>query len=1203
MAARDAAEDQHADEAKHTQEQVTLPHYPEALKKSGELLLQAVLDASEGIIFAKDLKGRYILANPAFSRLFNRPVEDIIGKKDEELFSKEEAELLRARDSIVLETGKPLSSADRLTIGGKERVFVSTKVPLRNEAGKIIGLSGFATEITDEIQVRDKIAHLNQTLRAIRTVNQLITKEKNRDRLLQGTCGLLVKTRGYNSAWITLLDDHKNLVAFYHAGLGNEAKPLNRMLKGGELPECVRRALEKPSVVMIEEPATACNNCPLLGKSPEHRELTARLEYRGKVYGLVSVSLPQEYASIEEEQAILYELAEDLAFALHDIEVEEERQRAQEALRESEAHYRSIVENSHAGILVVDDAYRFIYVNDELCRILGRRREEIIGHDFREFLDDESRDLVTDRYRRRQRGETVPSRYEFNVIRKDGEKRRVESSSTVIRNSTGQVKTIAQLLDITERVQAEEKLKESEEKYRSLIEDVLDSSSVGIFILDSDFKVIWINRALERYFGLRREEVIGVDKRELIRNQIKDIFEDPTGFAEKILTTYENNTYIEHFECHVLPGTNREERWLNHWSQPIRSGRYAGGRVEHYTDITDRKKLETSLKDSEERIRLLIDTSPDAIFSADLNGRFTSANRVMMERLGYSQDELLTMNIRDVIAPEYVSLLTARIKRVLAGEALHEPGEYEVIGKNGQRFWIAVNSAPLYKNDEIIGFLGIARDVTEKVNLQRRLSAIHALGRKFILFQDEKKIAQAVVEAAREVLGMEDCSLYLVDDDKKRLYLQACLRNLPNELRELSLDSNTGIIAAAARAGETIYIPDVSQDPRYLPGKAGSQSEVCVPLKVRGRVIGVLNTESPTRDAFSISDRRLLETLADTAAVALENARLFNSLRCSEEQFRSVAESAADAIIIGDDEGKIVFWNKAAQDIFGYTAEEVVGRSIAILIPKRFRDAFTNRMERQRQTGKLITSKKRVTRPGLRKDGSEFPAEISYAGWKVGDKNFSAAVIRDITERLTAEEVLRESYERLQRTMEGIIEALEAAIELRDPYTAGHQLRVAKLAVAIAEEMGIPAEQISGLRYACLVHDIGKLAVPAEILSKPSSLTDTEFALIKLHPQQAYDILKEIDFPWPVADIVLQHHERLDGSGYPQGLKGEEIMLEARILAVADIVEAISSHRPYRPALGTEVALAEIKEKRGKLYDPNVVDACIAVFEKGFLFT
>ncbi|HDJ30241.1 MAG TPA: HD-GYP domain-containing protein, partial [Candidatus Acetothermia bacterium] len=208
----------------------------------------------------------------------------------------------------------------------------------------------------------------------------------------------------------------------------------------------------------------------------------------------------------------------------------------------------------------------------------------------------------------------------------------------------------------------------------------------------------------------------------------------------------------------------------------------------------------------------------------------------------------------------------------------------------------------------------------------------------------------------------------------------------------------------------------------------------------------------------------------------------------------------------------------------------------------------------------------------------------------------------DITERMAAEKALKDSYEKLERTLEGIVEALGAAIELRDPYTAGHQRRVAELAVAIAEEMGLPTEKVEATRYAALVHDIGKLAVPAEILAKPAALTDTEFSLIKFHPQQAYDILKEIDFPWPLAEIVLQHHERLDGSGYPNGLKGDEILLEARIIAVADVVEAMSSHRPYRPALGIEAACDEIKAKRGRLYDPDVVDACVSLFEKGFSF-
>jgi len=198
---------------------------------------------------------------------------------------------------------------------------------------------------------------------------------------------------------------------------------------------------------------------------------------------------------------------------------------------------------------------------------------------------------------------------------------------------------------------------------------------------------------------------------------------------------------------------------------------------------------------------------------------------------------------------------------------------------------------------------------------------------------------------------------------------------------------------------------------------------------------------------------------------------------------------------------------------------------------------------------------------------------------------------------------LQISLANLRKALGGIIQAMSLAIETRDPYTSGHQQRVADLARSIAQEMGLPEDQVDGLRMAGIIHDLGKIAVPAEILSKPTKLGNIELALIKIHPQTGYDILKDIDFPWPVAEIALQHHERMDGSGYPQGLKGKDILLEARILAVADVVEAMASHRPYRPALGMDAALDEIAKNRDTLYDPEVVDACLRLFrEKGFRF-
>ena len=172
------------------------------------------------------------------------------------------------------------------------------------------------------------------------------------------------------------------------------------------------------------------------------------------------------------------------------------------------------------------------------------------------------------------------------------------------------------------------------------------------------------------------------------------------------------------------------------------------------------------------------------------------------------------------------------------------------------------------------------------------------------------------------------------------------------------------------------------------------------------------------------------------------------------------------------------------------------------------------------------------------------------------------------------------------------------ALEKKDPYTAGHQKKVVRLAVAIAEELQLSKGQIEGITVASNLHDIGKINVPSEIWSKPGKLSDLEFAMIKTHCQAGFEIVKEIEFPWPVAEVLLQHHERMDGSGYPRGLTGDQLLLEARIMAVADVVEAMASHRPYRPALGIDTALEEISKNRGILYDPDVVDACLRVFRK-----
>jgi len=239
----------------------------------------------------------------------------------------------------------------------------------------------------------------------------------------------------------------------------------------------------------------------------------------------------------------------------------------------------------------------------------------------------------------------------------------------------------------------------------------------------------------------------------------------------------------------------------------------------------------------------------------------------------------------------------------------------------------------------------------------------------------------------------------------------------------------------------------------------------------------------------------------------------------------------------------------------------------------------------------------------LRKDGGIIWVNLTTSPLRKPGEAFERNMIvaEDITERKRGEEQLRDTLESLRKAFSATIQVMVSAVEVRDPYTSGHQLRSADLARAIATELGLPQEKIDAIRMAGSIHDIGKLSIPAEILSKPTKLSEIEFSLIKAHAQRGFEMLKNVESPWPLAEIVYQHHERMDGSGYPRNLKGDEICIEARILTVADVVEAMASHRPYRPGLGIEVALNEIENNSGIFYDSTIADACLRLFrEKGF---
>jgi PAS domain S-box-containing protein/putative nucleotidyltransferase with HDIG domain len=346
----------------------------------------------------------------------------------------------------------------------------------------------------------------------------------------------------------------------------------------------------------------------------------------------------------------------------------------------------------------------------------------------------------------------------------------------------------------------------------------------------------------------------------------------------------------------------------------------------------------------------------------------------------------------------------------------------------------------------------------------------------------------------------------------------------------------------------------------------------------RGKLISVLS------QVLDITNRRKIE----------------EALRKSEANYRQLFDNSPVGIYqISFRTGKFLKANDLICEYLGCSQEEITSLTPYDFMTKESQLLFLERLNKMAIGDKVPEDPEYEI---IDKNGKPRWLKLNVKNIYDSEGLAGADVVaHDITERKQAGEELRQTLDSLRKAFGTTIQVLVSAVETRDPYTAGHQIRSADLARAIATEMGLPQEKIDGLRMAGSIHDIGKLSVPAEILSKPRKLTEIEFSLIKEHANKGFEMLKDVESPWPMAEIVYQHHERMDGSGYPRHLKGEEILMEARILAVADVVESMASHRPYRPALGIDAALEEIEKNKGILYDAEAVDACLRLFrEKGF---
>jgi len=340
-----------------------------------------------------------------------------------------------------------------------------------------------------------------------------------------------------------------------------------------------------------------------------------------------------------------------------------------------------------------------------------------------------------------------------------------------------------------------------------------------------------------------------------------------------------------------------------------------------------------------------------------------------------------------------------------------------------------------------------------------------------------------------------------------------------------------------------------------------------------------------------IADRERLE-------IFLERERLMKSLEESKERYRNLIETTSDWIWECDGDGKYIYSSPRLMDLLGYRPEEIINKTLMDIVSPQQAKTFNTTYEKLLRAQEPFNGLENIF---LRKSGQIvvlennavpiFDDQGTFLGYR--------GIARDITERKVAMEELEKSRDDLHASLEETVISLASTAEKRDPYTAGHQQRVDRLACAIAKELGLSDQQFEGLHFAALLHDIGKIALPSEYLAKPAKLSKVEKAVIEIHPEVGYEILNNIHFPWPVAEIVYQHHEHLDGSGYPQGLTDKDILLEAKIIAVADVVEAMSSHRPYRPTLGITRALDAIRSGRGTLYHAPSVDACLHLVAEG----
>ena len=632
-----------------------------------------------------------------------------------------------------------------------------------------------------------------------------------------------------------------------------------------------------------------------------------------------------------------------------------------------------------------------------------------------------------------------------------------------------------------------------------------------------------------------------------------------------------------------------------------------------------RLDLEASLSTYTE----LYDFAPTGYLTMGRDSKIQKANLTATKLLGVDHSRLQGMRFKKLVVPEDRSVLDALLEDVFTKRVSGCSEVKLLAGASRQSKGLPVRTVRIEAamSDTDYGCRVILSDITEQQNadneLHRLTRVLHATtdcNKALIHSNDERKLVQKICNIVVDIGGYRMAWIgYAENNEAKtvRPIAQSGFEEGYLETVTISWDDSEfgrGPTGTAIRTGKPLTSIDIINDPKMKPWRSeaikhGYASSLSLPLKADHEVFGALTIYSSHPAAFNAEETNLLKVFADNLAYGITmlrtreaKQRSEDALSASEERFRKMFEEhAAIKLVMESDTGNIINANNAAADFYGWSIEE--------LCRMRIQDISTLPSETlgDRMQQIILKRKQKFFSQHRRRDGSLRDVEAFNNAIKIGGKDLVYAIIQDITEQKVAEQKIKSYVKQLETAMQSTLQAVANVVEAHDPYTAGHERRVGQIAADIAREMGWSEEKCNTLQLIGLVHDIGKMSVPAEILSKPGRLSTIEFELVKSHAENGYQILQNVDFPLPIAEIIREHHERMDGSGYPQGLKGEEILLEARILSVADVLEAMASHRPYRASLGIDAAISEIETHRCSLFDTDIVDAMLRLFrEKGY---